>query len=412
MRRSLLGGLMKPAGQFKNLVVIKPVILLSYELRSQIMAFVNGTNTSECQWFHTIERTVNHKGDKAIYTLRHMLIPEQEVTGATVESPEKGMLALWNELKEKHKNEDGSYDRDTVNSIVSKMHAWCHSHVNMTASPSGTDESTFKQWIDQNDKQGDLSPVVMMIVNKREEVYIRLYDPELGIYCENPDIEIVMPSVDLTYVDEAIKNKVKSKSFYNSTGFQGRLWGAGQDNNRIITGTSSQQEITDPKVESPSKQVPSIVKYGRTMLGAETGNLEQDLIEVAISARCQEQAERVTKAVTKALTDESELYIFSLLLKNEKDKVLALVDSPKSIKIPTEDLLFSDIFSCIAEGWYEHPHIFYATVNVAARIANLSGKPQKRVREANLLISDLTGVASLYDTPLASRAGRNQEKTI
>jgi hypothetical protein len=342
-----------------------------------------------------------------------MLIPEQEVTGATVESPDKGMLALWNELKAKYVKEDGTYDRDVVNGIISKMHAWCHSHVNMAASPSGTDEATFRQWIDQNDKQGDTNPVIMMIVNKREEVYIRLYDPELGIYCENPDIEIVMPAVDTSYVEEAIKNKVKSKSFpgYQSTGFQGRVWPS-QSDSRVITGPSNQSAVVDPKAEAPTKAIPSIVKYGRTMLGAETGNLEQDLIDVTTMARCHDQAERVTKAVFRALDDVSELYIFSLLLKNERAKIIELVSAPRSVKMPEENELMADINACISEGWYEHPNTFYATVNVAARIANVSGKPQKRVKEADNLIDELVTVSALYDSPLSYTSNLSRERTL
>ena len=422
---------MKPAGQFKNLVVIKPVVLMSYELRTQIMAFVNGTNHSECQWFHTIERTVNHKGDRAIYTLRHMLIPEQEVTGATVESPDKGMLALWNELKAKYKNEDGSYDKEAVNAIVGSMHAWCHSHVNMAASPSGTDESTFSQWVQNNDKQGLTNPVIMMIVNKKEEVYIRLYDPELGIYCENPDIEVAMPAVDTSYVEDAIKNKVKSKSFtsYQSAGgFQGstyqggaRVWAGGspqigysQSSGPSGVGAYTPPLVTgpkepDPKAQTPSntKVIPTIVRAGRTMLGAETGKLEQDLFDIATLARCTDQAERVTKAVIKALDDSSELYIFTLLLKNEREKILELVATPKTTTIPPVDHLAAEALALIQETWYEHPYAFYATVRIAANIASVSGKAPKRIKEAESLLDELVTIASMYKSPIANSGDRS-----
>jgi hypothetical protein len=413
---------MKPAGTFKNLVNVKPIVLMSYELRGQIMAFVNGTNASECQWFLTIDRDVNHKGDKVIYTLRNMLIPEQEVTGATVESPEKGMLAIWNELKVRFAKEEGGYDRDAVNGIISKMHAWCHSHVNMTASPSGTDESTFRTWIKQNEEQGLTNPVIMMIVNKREEVYIRIYDPEQGIYVENPDIEISMPAVDTTYVDEAIKNKVKNKvyNYQGNAGFQGnwnggsRVWQGGTSTgNSGVTGTSvsDQSAVTDPKAQ-PSNHIralPTIVRAGRSMLGAETGKLEQELIEVATLPRCQEQAENATRAVMKALDDTSELYIFTLLLKNEPEKILQVVSAPKSVEIPAQDILAGEILALVGETWYEHPHAFYATVCTAARIANVSGKAQKRIKEAENLIGELNVCCALYESPLSATT---QERSL
>ena len=402
---------MKSAGPFRNLTTIKPIIVMSYELRMQIMAFVNGINWNECQWFHTIERTIDK--NTVTYNLRYMLIPEQEVTGATVESPEKGMLSIWNELKANHTNEDGTYDKQAVNNIIGSMHAWCHSHVNMPVNPSGTDETTFRQWIENNNQQDLSIPAIMMIVNKKEDVYIRLYDPELNIYCENPDIQIAMPFVDTTDIEAAIKNKVKSKSYYNSVSKDiPRVWSGSSSfqaprNTSVDVQTSLWKEkevLADeslyarPKIVASNtmNSVPTIVMSGKSLLGAKADSIEDDLRTIATKTKCTEEVVRVLSALSTALPVDEQLYIFSLLLEKDKNKICDLVLRKKDASIPkTEDIL-TELYSYLSAYWMEHPYVFYAILQTAKSLTSITGKEQKRLREVNILLQQLEEISSQY----------------
>lgn len=415
---------MKKAGEFKNLVVVKPIIIMSYELRANIMAFVNGTNASECQWFHTIERTITQKGDKAIYKLDNMLIPEQEVTGATVESPGKGQLALYNELKVAYRKEvtnaEGEVtdvpDMECINNILSHMHAWCHSHVNMQASPSGTDETTFREWIEGNNNQGITSPVIMMIVNKREEVYIKLYDPEIGIYCENPDLEVIMPSVNTDYVTEAIKSKVKSKSFqysgnhsWTGAGYRG---GIPATEPRVLTGPSSRTEELGAGKQIALSEVHTLVRAGRGLLSAGIDStFDHFLTTIALTSKNERETEQVLAAVMKSLGDQSELYVLSELLRGDLEPVRKLVKESKTL-MPKVEILQAEIYALLSESWAEHPDVFYAVAACAARIPGITGKPIRREAQLELWLGELANVVASYEERKPALVQAQKEKTL
>lgn len=391
---------MKLIGDFKNLVQMKPTIVMTYELHAQIMRFVNGVDAMECQWFLTIEKTIATRGDRVFYSLQDMLIPTQEVSGATVESnPQTGMFALFSELKQTYRTEvDGvdAPDMERVNEIVGKMHCWCHSHVNMAPNPSGTDEATFREWCKSNADQGLNHPVIMMIVNKKEDVYLRLWDPELNLYCENPGIQLLYPEVDFTYVDDAIANKVKRKAYANSpsSSYSGQYFGGV----RVVGPSDSVGKSTAPSgTVTSSAQVPSLVVTGRSLLGATTKDckIEMDLIRVATSAGADEEAGNVTLTLDRSLKDDSELYIFSLLLAGKRTEIEELVPKTRFAFPPRAEIL-AVINLMVKDNWTEHPHVFYSLVGAAKYIASIPGKPNKRLREANTVMDRLVDIQENY----------------
>lgn len=414
---------MKNAGEYKNLVIYKPTVLIPYEVRAQIMAFVNGTNHNECQWFHTITRTIFKQGNRVIYSFGGMYIPEQEVAGATVESdPVKGMLGLWKELKEANLKEDGTADGEAVNAIVSKMNVWAHSHVNMACSPSGTDEATFRQWWTQNEGQGIDEPSVMMIVNKREEVYIRVYDPYLGTYFENPAIEISYPEIDTTYVQDALKNKLKVKAMVHHAGFHGQsTWTPGQA--RVIHGSvypsgTGYGQNSGPtlvgEADSPGKEksgivassatpaVPTWTRAGMAMMTGAT-SVKDDLFTVATSNKSTNEALKITNHVDKALGDVAELYIFKCLLLEQKELVSQIVRSPKTVQVPERDVLIEEISNHLVNHWTGHHYLFFAYVCLASRIGSItSDKPAKRIKELDDHFRDLRAIETQWDSITAA----------
>lgn len=192
---------MKTKGPFQ-VINLSAKIRIAAPLVRQIQYLVKTVST-ECQWFHLVERKV--EGNSIIFELTEMFIPPQTVTAATVESPEAGMSSLFTELVQKY----GGFV--PAGEKVRAMQCWAHSHVNMESSPSGTDQTNFQELITAN-KDSDV-PVIMMITNKRDEVYFRVADPVTGLDFLNPPIEIVDLDVDTSYIDEAIKSKIVKQTF-------------------------------------------------------------------------------------------------------------------------------------------------------------------------------------------------------
>jgi len=327
MRHLLLEDLMK-AGIYKVLQFAKPVIRIPYELRGQLLALVNGTNHNECQWFHCITKSYGGaKKDIIYYDLDGIYIPKQVVGGASVESPGEGLLGIWNELKATYLLEDGTTDKERCNQRFQTMNCWAHSHVNMAVNPSTTDESTFRQWIEQS--SGTIHPTIMMIVNKREEVFIRLYDPEEGIYCENPEIIMSLPPpVDLTYVQDAIATKITSRS-YTSTSFIGSNLGFNRHHHHQL-GQSSSTEVGQKKTPIPNligetstvdsgeatvSEVEDLVKSGKRLCKNKI-NLETNLQIITDTNDNEMSSNMVAKDVQDILINVHAQVVFLLLLKS------------------------------------------------------------------------------------------------
>lgn len=189
---------------YPKLEALEPYILIPREIYEQVIYFVDKVK-DECQWFHTVKKTVQDK--KIEYKIDNIFIPRQIVSGIEVESLSETFVKLLAEIKQKYNN-----DREVFNPILQSLTCWSHSHVNMGVAPSGTDLDTFKQMIENGIKYNNNQPQLMMIVNKRSEVFSQCYDPELGVLFKNIPIFIEEPwNVDLSYVEEALKEKLIPK---------------------------------------------------------------------------------------------------------------------------------------------------------------------------------------------------------
>jgi hypothetical protein len=119
---------MKPLGSFKFLNnSIK--IQVSHKDLSAIKHFVS-IAPQEAQWFHRLE--VIEKPGETIYRIYDMFIPEQICSATQVESNDSMMIDFYRELLKDHGAEE-------TNAIMQSMNVWCHSHHNMSPSPSGQD---------------------------------------------------------------------------------------------------------------------------------------------------------------------------------------------------------------------------------------------------------------------------------
>jgi len=169
--------------------------------------------STECQWFHRVTRTEDKNG--IVFTIHDICVPEQEVSAAFVESSDSEMNAMSDEIMERLGGEDVVLESDELieefNTLTNTFSVWCHSHVNMNPSPSGTDRTEFKERIENAQKAGVVQPQVMFILNKKGDYTCHVYDMESGWMFRNPDIVICNNDIDFSYVDTAIKDKLREK---------------------------------------------------------------------------------------------------------------------------------------------------------------------------------------------------------
>lgn len=128
----------------------KPRVLMSARVYADILTLVHNYS-SEIGWQGYV-RVQN----KNTYVIEEILVYPQRVTGATVEDDHE-KFAAW----------IGQIPIDKLNAV----RLYGHSHVNMAVNPSGTDIAQFQTYKEQTDDF-----YVMMIVNKKNEFRIDIYD--------------------------------------------------------------------------------------------------------------------------------------------------------------------------------------------------------------------------------------------
>lgn len=183
------------------------VLRIPGSLAHEIKYFIDKVDVKECQWYHCVERQIFKDKGMVVYTLSEMFIPEQEVTAGTVDTEADGMGKLGMEILKKYSDEDAAY-------ILEHMTGWSHSHVNMDVIPSKTDWDSFEQLIKNLTSVGSEAPIIMMIFNKKGEIFSQVYDPLLGITIRNPRVWISNKvEVNKGHIDAEIKSKIQEKKF-------------------------------------------------------------------------------------------------------------------------------------------------------------------------------------------------------
>ena len=98
--------------------------------------------------------------DKQGFLITDCALLKQEVHSTTTEITAEGLLEFWN---------------NTAPEQQSKIKLWGHSHVNMSPSPSGQDDSQMEYFKDGNPW------FIRLITNKKREYHIDIYDYEHGL---------------------------------------------------------------------------------------------------------------------------------------------------------------------------------------------------------------------------------------
>lgn len=161
----------------------RPIVEITREAGNKILALVDLAE-KEIGWHGIVSR----EGNK--FTIKDIYVYPQEVTGSTTEA-----------IEDKYVEWICSLEDDEINNM--RFHG--HSHVNMAVFPSGVD----------TDYQHRLFNTVtdyyiFMIINKRKEFKVYLYDREVNGMYEPDDIECVwLGEIEAnTWATQMIKDNV------------------------------------------------------------------------------------------------------------------------------------------------------------------------------------------------------------
>jgi hypothetical protein len=156
---------------------IEPEISVTLEAYRKMRNYVM-IHDKEIGWFGTV---VND-GNK--YVIADVFLPEQEVNGTYNEIGDKTLIKLASELNSEQ---------------ISRIKCYGHSHVNMSVSPSGTDNEQVEELTSGS------SWFITVINNKRDNWYVAFNDYARGLQFEFDELPLYIPK------DETIANEIKEK---------------------------------------------------------------------------------------------------------------------------------------------------------------------------------------------------------
>lgn len=154
-----------------------PKIILNVTLEAWLkMWSLVHSEKGEIGWHGTVEKV-----KKGVYIIKDILMYPQYVTGVTVQTDD---IEYGNWL---HKE----ITDDQINHL--RFHG--HSHVNMGTSPSGTDTNWYDQILQGLDNDDFY---IFMILNKREEYFLEIYDLIDNVIYEKTDVvmNVMLPNGD------------------------------------------------------------------------------------------------------------------------------------------------------------------------------------------------------------------------
>lgn len=170
---------------------IKPKVVFTTEAYGKITTLVDSAS-KEIAWHGLVSK------EDDVYVVEDIVVYPQVVTATTVESDDED-YATW--LM--------NFNDESFNKL--KLHG--HSHVNMSVSPSSTDLTFYNKMLNIMDKDAFY---IFMIMNKKKDLTIWIYDFPNNIIFENKDISVITPFGDWykSIVKDFIKENIsKYKSF-------------------------------------------------------------------------------------------------------------------------------------------------------------------------------------------------------
>ncbi len=145
----------------------------------------------EIGWLAFVE-----KFDNQGFLITDCVLLKQEVNGTTTEIDPMALIEFWNE---------------TPIEKQCKIKCWGHSHVNMSPTPSGQDDSQMEYFKDGNPW------FIRLITNKKREYNIDIFDYANGIkiHMDQADLKTFNPAESemRKNIEEEIKAKVSKKTY-------------------------------------------------------------------------------------------------------------------------------------------------------------------------------------------------------
>ena len=141
----------------------KPIVYMLSDAYVKMTSLINSSN-DELAWYGVAHRANNN------YFIQDILVYPQTVTSVTVDADEEKCAKWFMELPD-----------DVINNLKFQG----HSHVTMSASPSGRDTNNWQQFANL------LKPEEFMILcigNKKGDFYWNIYDKKINVFFENKDI--------------------------------------------------------------------------------------------------------------------------------------------------------------------------------------------------------------------------------
>lgn len=163
----------------------KPTVFISTTAYLKMMLYVRDTDV-EIAWHGTVERNQEQNW----YLIKDVFLYPQVISAVTV-----------NTDQEEYQNWLQNIEDDNVfNSIRFQG----HSHVNMSTRPSGTDISMYNDFLQVLPKNDFY---IFMILNKRGEFTLMIYDLAKNLIYEDNDINVKIFSADSQDILTAIQNE-------------------------------------------------------------------------------------------------------------------------------------------------------------------------------------------------------------
>lgn len=179
-------------------------LVVSQEWFELTKFLIDQMQTFEVQWYSVIEPDYSQQANgKIFYKVSEILIPAQTVSSKTVESEPLEIAQMYQEAAKQR-----SLTGDDKLKFISSVGAWCHSHVQMEAKPSGTDEDNWEALIGKA-----TTPKAMIILNQQGSIYCRIFDPNLdSLIIEQPSV-VVDSIFDYAQIIESLsQDKIKKKT--------------------------------------------------------------------------------------------------------------------------------------------------------------------------------------------------------
>ena len=161
-------------GEFRFTRAIKPIdrtatLHISEVAWAKMRMLVMECN-KEVGWHGVAYRGDDESADE--YYITDILLYPQEVTGATVNTDQEVY-------------QDWLYDQP--DEVFDNLRMQGHSHVNMSVTPSVTDEKLYESLLGQLD---DSAFYIFMILNKRDDMTVLIYDMAKNVLFETNDVDV------------------------------------------------------------------------------------------------------------------------------------------------------------------------------------------------------------------------------